>query len=256
MHALMVWALLPMAQLPPHNEAGVTMGHLHLISSDLEGHRKLWVDAMGGVVVKAGPMELFRFPGAVIAVGKGQDRTGTEGSVVNHLGFKVKDLKGTVAKLTAAGATVEREMPETHQVFMLFPDKVRVEFTEDTGQPQPVVHHHIHFFTTNVEEMRAWYVKTFGAKAGRRGRFEAADIPGVNLSFSPSGTKTETTRGRGLDHIGFEVKNLEEFCKNLEANGIKLNVAYRKVPALGVAIAFLTDPWGTYIELTEGFDRL
>ena len=29
--------------------------------------------------------------------------------------------------------------------------------------------------------------------------------------------------------------------------------AYTKVPALGLSIAFLTDPWGTYIELTEGF---
>jgi hypothetical protein len=29
-------------------------------------------------------------------------------------------------------------------------------------------------------------------------------------------------------------------------------VPYRKVPNLGIAIAFLTDPQGVYIELTEG----
>jgi hypothetical protein len=27
---------------------------------------------------------------------------------------------------------------------------------------------------------------------------------------------------------------------------------YTQVPALGIAVAFLTDPWGTYVELTEG----
>jgi hypothetical protein len=27
------------------------------------------------------------------------------------------------------------------------------------------------------------------------------------------------------------------------------------VPALDIAIAFITDPWGTYIELTEGLDK-
>jgi hypothetical protein len=28
------------------------------------------------------------------------------------------------------------------------------------------------------------------------------------------------------------------------------------VPALGIAIAFFTDPFGTYIELTEGLDAV
>jgi hypothetical protein len=49
-------------------------------------------------------------------------------------------------------------------------------------------------------------------------------------------------RGRALDYIGFEVKNLEEFCRKLEADGVNLAVPYRKGPALGSAIAFITDP--------------
>ena len=64
------------------------------------------------------------------------------------------------------------------------------------------------------------------------------------------------TKGRALDHIGFEVNGLEAFCKKLEAQGIKFDVPYRKVPALGISVAFLTDPWGTYIELTEGLRKL
>jgi hypothetical protein len=64
------------------------------------------------------------------------------------------------------------------------------------------------------------------------------------------------TQGRALDHIGFEVKNLEAFTKKLESEGIKLAVAYRQVPALNISIAFITDPWGTYIELTEGLDKI
>jgi hypothetical protein len=64
------------------------------------------------------------------------------------------------------------------------------------------------------------------------------------------------TKGRSIDHIGFEVKDLETFCKKLEAGGIKFDIAYRKVPALGISIAFFTDPFGTYIELTEGLDKI
>jgi predicted enzyme related to lactoylglutathione lyase len=59
-----------------------------------------------------------------------------------------------------------------------------------------------------------------------------------------------------IDHIGFEVKGLEAFVKTLEAQGIKLDRPYTPVPALGIAIAFITDPWGTYIELTEGLDKV
>jgi hypothetical protein len=42
----------------------------------------------------------------------------------------------------------------------------------------------------------------------------------------------------------------------LEASGVKLDVAYRKLPALGISLAFFTDPFGTYIELTEGLDKI
>jgi catechol 2,3-dioxygenase-like lactoylglutathione lyase family enzyme len=55
-----------------------------------------------------------------------------------------------------------------------------------------------------------------------------------------------------MDHIGFEVKNLEAFCKKLEAQGVKFEIPYRDVPQLGLKIAFLVDPEGTRIELTEG----
>ncbi len=52
------------------------------------------------------------------------------------------------------------------------------------------------------------------------------------------------------------MRNLEAFTKKLEAQGIKLAAPYRQVPALGISIAFITDPWGTYIELTEGLDKI
>ncbi len=78
----------------------------------------------------------------------------------------------------------------------------------------------------------------------------------MNLTFSQATGPVAPTKGRALDHIGFEVKDLEAFCKKLEAAGVKFDMPYRKIPALGLSIAFLTDPWGTYIELTEGLNRL
>jgi hypothetical protein len=70
-------------------------------------------------------------------------------------------------------------------------------------------------------------VQHLGAKGGMRGAFQAADLPGVNLTFSPSPEAVVGTRGRSLDHIGFEVRDLEAFCKKLEAAGVKFDRPYR-----------------------------
>ena len=53
------------------------------------------------------------------------------------------------------------------------------------------------------------------------------------------------------------MKNLEAFCKALEAKGIKLTAPYRKEPGLNnIGTAMIVDPWGVSIELTEGLDKV
>jgi hypothetical protein len=46
------------------------------------------------------------------------------------------------------------------------------------------------------------------------------------------------------------VKDLKAFMKTFEANNIKLDRPYA-VNNSGIGIAFVTDPWGTYIEINE-----
>jgi predicted enzyme related to lactoylglutathione lyase len=60
-----------------------------------------------------------------------------------------------------------------------------------------------------------------------------------------------TTKGRTLDHIGFDVKNLQAFLKKYEAAGGKIDRPYTRNEQTNSALAFITDPWGTYIELNE-----
>jgi len=248
------FAAIGSAQIVAPGPSGVSMGHVHLNTKDPGAQKKFWVDVIGAEETKLGTMPAFKMPGVLILVRKADPSGGTEGSVVNHIAVKVRDLSETLAKVEAAHIQVVSKNPP--QAMLLGPDDVRVELTEDKTLAQPAVFHHIHFYTAQVDEMKKWYVATFGAVPGKRGRFEAADLPGVNLTFAPSEMPPDGTKGRAVDHIGFEVKDLEAFTKKLEAAGIKLDIAYRKVPALGIAIAFLTDPFGTYIELTEGLDKI
>jgi catechol 2,3-dioxygenase-like lactoylglutathione lyase family enzyme len=243
-----------LAQLLPGKSSGVAMGHLHLNVSDPVATRHFWVDVMGARPIQLGTIDGVRIPGAVILFKPGKPTGPTVGSVINHVGVTVQSLKSYVAKVTAAGFVFE---PGSNPKQGMFngPDGIRIELTEDETAQQPIANHHIHWATPSPKETQAWYADKFGAIPGMRGKFIAADLPGVNLSFNPADSPLAPTKGRVLDHIGFEVKNLAEFCKRLEAKGVKFDVPYRAVPQLGISIAFLTDPWGTYIELTEGLDK-
>lgn len=251
---LLLSVSMAFAQLAAPNASGVTMGHVHLYAQDTDAQEKFWVGALDAQETKLGGMQVFKLPGVLILLQKAETRAGTNGSVINHLGVKVRDLNRTLAKLEAAHIPIVSHTPP--QAMVLAPDDIRVELTEDTALVGPTVNHHIHFYATDVDAMKNWYAATFGAIPGKRGKFEADDLPGVNLSFTPSPAAQAPTKGRALDHIGFEVRNLEAFTKKLEAAGVKFDVPYRTIPSLGLSLAFLTDPWGTYIELTEGLNKL
>lgn len=238
-----------LAQLAASGDSGVAMGHLHLNTADAAAQKRFWTEFVGAKPAKNGALTI---PGALIMLKQAPPTGDSSGSTVNHVGVLVKDLDAYREKVKAAGYKVVMENPR--QVMFLGPDDLKVELTVDPNLSTPVANHHIHFFDSDVDATKAWYVKMFGAKPGKRGQFEAADLPGVNLSFSKAPEATAPTKGRALDHIGFEVKNLEAFCKNLEAQGVKFDQPYRKLDKLGIAVAFLTDPWGTYIELTEGLN--
>jgi catechol 2,3-dioxygenase-like lactoylglutathione lyase family enzyme len=243
------------AQLAPPNEMGVSMGHLHLNVHDMQASKNLFV-AMGGEArPKLGAFEVIKFPGVLVLL-RQQDATGSsEGSVVNHVGFRVPDVAQSLARWKAAGLKTEESRPG--QAYVTTPDGLRIEILEDKAQTVPIKFHHVHFFVDQaaIPEMQAWYAKTFGGKPRERADFKADDMPGGDMVFEASPTPVVPTRGRALDHIGFEVVNLEAFCKKLEASGVKFDRPYSKNPN-GLSIAFITDPWGTYIELNEGQDKL
>jgi len=266
--ALGLLAILPTtaawAQLADPGSVGVAMGHVHLAVQDVDATKKFWLK-LGGTPIKLGANEGVKFPGVLVLIRKAMDPpAGTVGSVVNHIGFLVPNVAETRAKWQSAGLIMEPPNPNNaKQIYVHTPDDlVRIEILEDAMQTVPIKFHHVHFFLADaggkdsVLAMQAWYAKTFGAKPGKRGQFEAADLPGVNLTFAKSDTPTVGTKGRALDHIGFEIKDLQAFCKKAEAAGIKFDMPYTPRPDLGIALAFITDPWGTYIELNEGLNKL
>ena len=244
------------AQLAPANDAGVRMGHIHLFVKDVEAQKTFWTATMGGTVVQNGPLMLVQFPGVYIMLRQAEPSGPPAGSIVDHFGFAWKDMPTRLAKWKADGVEIE-QTGNPNQGYVHGPDGIRVEFFGDPSLPTAVAMNHIHFYPVDIPGMQAWYAKMFGGVPGTRqrqsspGLIDCDDIPGSNLSFSPGKAGLAPTKGRSLDHIGFDVKDIDAFTKKLEAQGIKLDEAVRSAPNGTTKVAYLTDPWGTRIELTE-----
>jgi catechol 2,3-dioxygenase-like lactoylglutathione lyase family enzyme len=241
----------PHAQLAVPGPSGVVMGHLHLATKDVEASRRFWA-ALGGVAVQNGPLQLIQLPGTFVMLRQSQQTAGgSEGSTVERVVLRVRtsEMPQLAQKLEQTTGT------KVASALLTSPEGVTIELRGAASQEAAVQMERLVFKTVAPAETRDWYVKTFGAGseslAGARPPVYIAQLPGLSMYFMKADAAPAGTRGRGLDHIGFEVTNLEEFCKKLEAAGQKFDRPYGRVPNSATAIAFLTDPWGTYIELTE-----
>ena len=253
-------AVPALAQLAPPNPEGVTLGHIHLAVKDVAAQKAFWIDIMGGRLIKNGELELIEFPGVYIMLRQSDDAVPPAGAILDHFGFVVKDMPAALAKWKANNLKISpTENP--NEAYVWAPDGIRVEVYGVPRLPTPIQMNHLHYSTSDIPGMQAWYMRNLGATAGKRpciacvskpAIIETANIPGnVNLSLSGSKDQRAPTKDRAIDHIGFEVKNLDAYVKDLEANGIKMDEPVRQIPNSKLKIAFLTDPWGTRIELTE-----
>ena len=266
----MVLRLEPAAQLAAANAAGVAMGHLHYRVRDVEANKTFWI-ALGGEDVRSVRLQpdhdgvIIKFQDVLIVLEQGDSPGGPEGSVVNHVAFRVPSLTAVeaaglkVARLNGFPGVASVTTPEGERIELFENAATNLTFTQDPGfddavarrhnRPltSPIAFHHVHLYVPDgqVTAAKAWYAKVFGGIPGKRSNYDAVDLPGVNLNFSSAPRPTVPTRGRMLDHLGFEISNLAAFCKKLEAMGVTLDG-----PCEGKAR--LTDPWGTSIELTEG----
>ena len=258
--------MLP-AQTNAPNASGVAFGHIHLMVPDVAATEKLLVDILGGTPQTIGALRTVKTPGVYFILGQRADGGGTDGSAVNHVGFYVKSYAATKAKAEAAGLPI-RELTPNVQAFITFPGGVLIE-VQEFPNTEVTTFSHYHLSAADTNGAREWYLKTFGAaEAERRKGSKGAGLTGGTIDFlglggvGGGGKGKDTaappaalapTKGRTLDHIGFEITNLKAFAAKLEAQGTKFDRPYSETKAkIGVDLAFITDPNGTYIELTEG----
>jgi catechol 2,3-dioxygenase-like lactoylglutathione lyase family enzyme len=242
------------AQLPAPNAEGVSPGHTHLVVPDVAKHREIW-KSFGAVEKSSGRLQLLGFPGMYILLREGAPTLPSGQTSANHIGFTVQSYSDYKAKLDAVGASYILDDATNGQILADLPDGVRVEFAVDASQSVPIMFHHTHLSAVDAAGLRDWYVQVFGAEVGERRGLPSAVIPGGRVDFLPArGEAPQGSQGAAIDHIGFEVADMAAFAAKMERMGIAFNRAPEHRDDIKLTIAFITDPVGTYIEITEGLD--
>jgi catechol 2,3-dioxygenase-like lactoylglutathione lyase family enzyme len=255
--ALLVAAAPASGQLPEGNAIGVSTGHVHFMVPDAEKHLAIW-ESLGGRRGATGPLDYVTFPGIHVLVTQGEAEAASIETAANHVGFAVQDYARYKALLQEAGASFFFDSEENGQILADLPDGVRVEILVEEGLSAPIVFHHLHLASTDGAGLRDWYMRVFEAEAGERRGLPSALLPGGRVDFlpAPGGNAPRPSRGSAFDHIGFEVADMEAFAARMQDLEIEFDIAPRRIEAAGLSIAFITDPAGTFIEITEGLADL
>ncbi|MDR2881450.1 MAG: VOC family protein [Azoarcus sp.] len=242
------------SDLPLPNAEGVSFGHTHLLVPDVAKDMELW-KSLGGVEVTLGNTAMLSFPGMYIRMRQGQPSAPSGDTSINHIAFSVPNYAEAKAKLDAVGAKYVLDNEANGQILADLSDGVRFEFVIVKDQKEPILFHHIHLATEDQPALRDWYVKTFGGEVGERNGMPSALIPGGRVDMiAARGGKPKPSQGTAIDHIGFEVADMNAFAAKMEQQGVKFDRAPQRMDELKLTVAFITDPVGSYIEITEGLD--
>src|SRR6188768_1100040 len=146
---LLCSALTLVAQLPTPNADGASAGHHIFRTKDVEAANKFWM-ALGGEPSALANIKLMKFPGVLLYISAPRGTApaaaavsapaapipGNQGTTVEFITFKVKDLKESLAKWKAAGI---EPVKKSKGVTLLGPDDVQIRITEDKKLTVPIV---------------------------------------------------------------------------------------------------------------------
>jgi glyoxalase/bleomycin resistance protein/dioxygenase superfamily protein len=251
---ILLCAVSAPAQLPGPNTDGVTAGHHIFRATDVDAANRFWV-ALGGEPAALATIKLMKFPGVLLFISAPRGANpapslgGNHGTTVEFITFKVKDLKGSVAKWNEAGIASKAE---AGGITLIGPDDVQVRVTEDRNLAAPIASDGLIMNVANAEEVSQWYAKWFGARISRSGQDTIGEIPGARIVFRVTKDPIAPTRGHSLGLLGFEVANLQDFVKRYQEAGGKLDSQIATASAANLSVVQLTDPWGTSIEVSQG----
>jgi predicted enzyme related to lactoylglutathione lyase len=186
---------------------------------------------------------------------------GSDGSVIEHLGFSVADLDATMSALAAANAKViepVKDTPGLYKTAMIeSPWGTRIQLVQDRDL---LGLHHVQLRTPDTDGMYAWLLDKFGGERTKiKNQIDSvkySGIPGFTTVYIVAAKGASVpSQGRVIDHIGWRsIGTIIETKAMLE--GKKVQLTSQPSPlnlpnGPSINFFYVAGPDGTRIELVE-----
>ena len=239
--------------------------HVHITSASPQRAVNWYVQHMGceAVTDRSDAADCY----GVEVVFVPQATTGTsQGTGIDHIGFSVADLPGTMAELEAVGVrgtgvrlqrnedgSTWRDIPGLFKIAFVFdPWGTRIELVEDL---ETLGFHHVHLSAVDPDETLAWYRDVMGGEAASlKGRIDGLRFGNVwfLVTKNAEGLPGSTVE-RAIDHIAFLVDDLDSAAADFRQQDVR----FEQEPAVpeggrtSAKRAFLAGPDNVRVAVVE-----
>jgi catechol 2,3-dioxygenase-like lactoylglutathione lyase family enzyme len=250
-------ALLGVAclQTPASAQTGFAnmVDHLHLAAPDPVKAVEWYVKHFDGKATTEGTDRLMLGETRMIFQ-RNEKPEPSSGSVLDHIGFSVKDLDATLKAFQADGVKIvqpARDVPGLFKLaFVEDPWGTRIEVVQD---PEKLGLHHVHLRSPDPAGILAWYVDKFGGSLSKmKGRLDGINYGGVWM-LAQQGPATPSA-GHSIDHMGMRPLNVDSAVTALKAKNVKVTTEPRPLTlpsGVSMRLAFIEGPEGVRIELVQ-----
>jgi hypothetical protein len=191
----------------------------------------------------------------------GQPTGGSQGSVIEHLGFSVANIDTKMRELAAINTKVIepiKDIPGLYKTALIEdPWGTRIQLVQDPGL---LGFHHAQLRMMDVEAGYAWLLDKFGGERTKiNGQLDSVKYAGTGgfttVYVLIAKGESVPSQGRSIDHLGWRsTATINETKTMLESKQVQLTSQPRPLTlpnGPGANFFFITGPAGMRIEIVE-----
>ena len=241
-------------------KANLPFDHIHLNEPAAEASQWWEKNIPGGRRITEAPNRIMYGAVRLMFLGA-RSSGGSDGSVIEHLGFSVADLDATMRALAAIGTKVVEPIsakPGLYKAALIeSPWGTRVQLLQD---PELLGLHHVQLRSPDPGRTDQWLLDTFGGERTKiHGQLEAvkyAGIPGFTTVFIVAAKGASVpSQGRAIDHIGWRsMGTIAETKAMLEGKSVTLTSQPQPLNlpnGPSINFFYVAGPDGARIEIVE-----
>lgn len=232
------------------NITAQTWDHTHLTVTDTKAASEWYAKHFGGEITESGPFDAVWFGTNLVKFKSGENILQSTGSIVDHIAFSIEDVDAKATALAEDGANVpavNRRKPGFRYAIDPWGTKIELFTDEDL-----LGFHHILIKSTRPRDTIEWYGATFGGTPGMYKdtiSIYAIRYGDMYLFVQKSLRPVASTKGRSIDHLGWQFTDFDAIIKKLKEQGTKFLVEPTK--SGDHRLAFIESPGGAKIEIVE-----